>query len=339
MLTLYSLYWAVLQEKVTTTYYGNERWNFAIVLNTVQSTFAAISGYIYLLATTSAPSRAPIFPNSRILFPLVLVAVTQSLASPFGYAALAHVDYITYILAKSCKLLPVMALHVTIFRKKYPLFKYLVVAAVTAGVSVFTIYAPSKKGHGKGPSGSSMWGLTLLGVNLLFDGLTNSVQDNIKENHKGYSGQRMMVAQNVLSTLLTVSYLLLLPLVPEQILDVFSIPKDSTMELTQALDFMRAHPAVIPDVLGFCACGAVGQLFIYMTLARFSSLLLVMVTVTRKMLSMIFSVVWFGHRLAPWQWAGVALVFGAIGAEAFITKQEKERKERERMIRDGKKAQ
>lgn len=309
------------------------------MLNTIQSTFAAISGYIYLITTTSASTRQPVFPNSKILPPLLLVAVTQSLASPFGYAALGHVDYITYILAKSCKLLPVMALHITIFRKRYPFFKYLVVAAVTAGVAVFTLHSPSKKGHGKGLSGNSSWGLFLLGINLLFDGLTNSVQDNIKEKFRGYSGARMMVAQNVLSTMLTTTYLLLLPVLPGQVLELLSIPQASTQEFSQAMAFMTAHPAVIKDVLGFCACGAIGQIFIYMTLSRFSSLLLVMVTVTRKMLSMLGSVLWFGHKLAPLQWAGVALVFGGVAAEAALTKYEKDKKERERAASSGKKKQ
>lgn len=52
-------------------------------------------------------------------------------------------------------------------------------------------------------------------------------------------------------------------------------------------------------------------------------MLLVTVTVTRKMLTMILSVVWFGHSLSPMQWLGVSLVFGGIGVEAQLSKQEK----------------
>lgn len=33
-------------------------------------------------------------------------------------------------------------------------------------------------------------------------------------------------------------------------------------ELSAALDFMARYPAVWKDVLGFAACGAVGQVFI-----------------------------------------------------------------------------
>lgn len=65
-----------------------------------------------------------------------------------------------------------------------------------------------------------------------------------------------------------------------------------------------------------------------MTLSIFGSLLLVTVTVTRKMLTMIISVVWFGHSLTGMQWLGVGLVFGGIGIEAELNKREKKAKEK-----------
>lgn len=64
------------------------------------------------------------------------------------------------------------------------------------------------------------------------------------------------------------------------------------------------------------------------TLSTFGSLLLVTVTVTRKMLTMILSVVWFGHRLTSMQWVGVGLVFGGVFVEAQLSKQEKLAKDR-----------
>lgn len=60
------------------------------------------------------------------------------------------------------------------------------------------------------------------------------------------------------------------------------------------------------------------------TLSTFGSLFLVTVTVTRKMLTMILSVVWFGHTLTPMQWVGVGLVFGGVGLEAQLSKREKQ---------------
>ncbi|KAK8210219.1 UDP-galactose transporter [Zalaria obscura] len=327
------LTWGVLQERITTTNYGSatspEKFRFPIVLNTIQSLFATLLGYMYVLTTRESSTDLPIFPSRGILFPMAMVAITSSLASPFGYASLKHVDYITFILAKSCKLLPVMALHVTLFRRRYPLYKYGVVALVTAGVAVFTLHHPSSaKKSGGGNGGNSTWGLLLLAVNLLFDGLTNSTQDHIYKAFRPYTGQQMMCALNLLSTALTTGFLLLSPWLEQTGLGEYLGMKVGGSELQAAVEFVRAHPQVGWDVLGFAACGALGQVFIFYTLSTFGSLLLVTVTVTRKMLTMILSVVWFGHRLSAMQWVGVGLVFGGIGVEAQLSKREKLAKEK-----------
>jgi UDP-galactose transporter B1 len=106
------------------------------------------------------------------------------------------------------------------------------------------------------------------------------------------------------------------------------IPPSTETELASAISFLSRHPEALKNVLGFAACGAVGQVFIFYTLSKFSSLLLVTVTVTRKMLTMLLSVFWFGHSLTHGQWLGIALVFGGIGAEAVVQKQEKQAKEK-----------
>ncbi|MCJ1432241.1 UDP-galactose transporter [Xylographa pallens] len=342
------LTWALLQERITTTTYGPpsapQRFTFSIVLNTLQSLFAALTGSLYLALSARGPTTPAIFPSRALLGPLLLVALTSSLASPFGYAALAHIDYVTFILAKACKLLPVMFLHVTLFRRPYPLYKYIVVAAVTAGVAVFTLGHPpsAAKKHSSSSSAAATernnaWGLLLLSVNLLLDGLTNATQDHIFATHRPYSGPQMMAAQNILATALTSAYLLFLPLLPTALLAALNIPAAAPSELRDALAFLAAHPAVLADVLGFAACGAVGQIFIYMTLAQFSSLLLVTVTVTRKMLTMLLSVVWFGHRLGGGQWVGVGLVFGGVGAEGWVARREKRAKEERARAKESKK--
>lgn len=257
-----------------------------------------------------------------------LVAVTSSLASPFGYASLHHVDYITFTLAKSCKLIPVMALHVTLFRRKYPLYKYAVVALVTAGVAVFTLHHPgssSKKSSGT-PS-SSAWGLFLLSINLLFDGLTNSTQDYIYKRNKPYTGQQMMCALNLISTAFTIMYLVVAPAIARSpVGTLVGLDAMGADELRRAAEFVGAHPSVGRDILLFAACGALGQVFIFYTLSTFGSLLLVTLTVTRKMLTMIISVVWFGHRLSGMQWVGVGFVFAGIAVEAELSKREKRNK-------------
>jgi UDP-galactose transporter B1 len=265
------LMWAYLQEKLTTTAHGPAdapvHFRYPVFLNTIQSSFAAIVGLVYLVASRPrGASIPPIIPSTSMILPLLTVAMTTALASPFGYASLAHIDYITYLLAKSCKLLPVMALQVTLFGKRYPGYKYLVVATVTAGVAVFTLHSGKARSSkaADDESRNATWGMILLAVNLLFDGLTNTTQDWIFRQFQPFSGPQMMCANNMMMTLVTGTYLVLSPwLVHTGIGEYLGMDLVGTAgELRAALDFMVQYPAVWKDVLGFAAFGAVGQVFI-----------------------------------------------------------------------------
>ena len=245
---------------------------YPVVMNTVQSTFAALVGYFYILLTRKSASDLPILPSKRILWPLTLVSVTSAMASPFGYASLQHVDYITFILAKSCKLLPVMLLHITLYSKRYPFYKYAVVALVTSGVAIFTLQQSKGSSKRKGADGNSLYGLMLLGINLLFDGLTNSTQDDIYAKFRPYTGQQMMCALNMMATVLTSGLLLLSPyLVQTGVGAYIGMDPKSAGELIEALSFIQRHPAVGWDVLGFAVCGAMGQVFICEYVRDFAS--------------------------------------------------------------------
>lgn len=155
-----------------------------------------------------------------------------------------------------------MFLHVTLYGKRYPFYKYAVVALVTAGVAIFTLQSGGSKK--KSASGNSVYGLTLLGINLLFDGLTNATQDDIYASFRPYTGQQMMCALNIMSTFLTSAYLFLSPYLAHTGIGAivgFDLIKGSG-ELQSALGFVQRHPAVGWDILGFAACGALGQVFI-----------------------------------------------------------------------------
>lgn len=244
-------------------------WKFPVFLLTVQSILSSVTGSLYLWwSTPRGQPVPPIIPTNRMLPSLLLVAFTQALAAPFGMASLAHVNYITFTLAKSCKLLPVMFLHVTLFRRRYPLQKYLIVAAVTAGVAVFTLHSGSKKhkgGAAPSHSGQTAWGMLLLSINLLFDGLTNSTQDYIVSEFRPYRGPQMMCANNMMSSALSGAYLLLSPYLVRTALGEWFGMADVTGgggELYAALGFLARHPGAWWHVLGFGLCGAVGQVFI-----------------------------------------------------------------------------
>jgi solute carrier family 35 (UDP-galactose transporter), member B1 len=231
-------------------------------------------------ANSKSPSPSPP-PDSTYTKSLMLKYLQCSLfittAAPFGFAALAYITYPAMVLAKSCKLVPVILMNVLIYRRKFALHKYIVVALVTIGITAFMLFGneqPSKVSHNKNNSktvsayGQAI-GLTYLLINLLLDGLINSTQDQIFSQFKP-TGQQMMLFINVFSTLISTTLSILpLPYIP------VIHPSTSGSELGYAIEFIRTHPGVLTPLLQFALTGALGQLFIFETLQHFGSLTLV----------------------------------------------------------------
>lgn len=291
-------------------------------------------------ASTSTP------PNRSITKSLLLRYFQCSLfitfAAPFGFAALAHISYPAMVLAKSCKLVPVMLMNVLLYRRAFARHKYVVVALVTMGITMFMGFGgeDSKKHSAKGQGNPTLWhsviGMTYLFINLILDGATNSTQDEIFARYK-VSGQQMMLWINLLSTILTsLTSVLPLPYIP-----VLHPSKGGETEFKNALQFLRTHPTIIYPLAQFALTGALGQLFIFETLQHFGSLTLVYVlsmgidslfsltdgartiTLTRKLFTMLLSVFVYNHKLTPGQWGGAGVVFAGISVEAWVKRQGK----------------
>ncbi|WWD22854.1 hypothetical protein CI109_107348 [Kwoniella shandongensis] len=275
---------------------------------------------------------------------LLQVSLFQTIASPIGFLALRHISYPTMVLGKSCKLIPVLLLNVILYRRRFSPHKYVVVALVTVGISLFMLMAESKGKKRKGGNDSA-WGLCLLGINLFIDGLTNSTQDQIFSTYPSYTGQQMMFTMSFFSQLILLPALLLpLPTHPLSLLSHLPLPFSASTSLPTShvsfaapdfltsLSFLVSHPTALPPLLAYALLGGLGQLFIFETIQHFGSLTLVMVTVTRKLFTMLLSVVVFEHTLTKGQWMGVGVVFGGIGVEAGMKRREMLR----RAKKDGK---
>lgn len=266
------------------------------------------------LHTYSSTSKA-------LLLRYLQVSAFITLAAPFGFAALSYITYPTMVLGKSCKLVPVMLMNFVMYRRRFAPHKYIVVAMVTAGISVFMGFGnekPSKASSNREQgSHSQLIGILYLFINLILDGAVNSTQDEMFARYK-VTGQQMMFWINVFCTLLTTALgTLPLPYIP-----VLHPSSGSQSEFANAIGFIRTHPSAIIPLVQFSLTGALGQLFIFETLQHFGSLTLVMITLTRKMFTMVLSVVVYDHRLTLGQWAGAGIVFGGISVEAWVKRKE-----------------
>lgn len=281
-------------------------------------------------------THAPLSHTRALLWAYFQTSLLITTAAPFGFAALSHISYPTMVLGKSCKLVPVLIMNVLLYRRRFSSHKYLVVAMVTTGISIFMFFgadaASSSKHASKGSNagGSSIIGLLYLLINLALDGAINSTQDEIFSRYK-VTGQQMMFFINIFGGLNS-AVLASLPLPYIPILH----PSDTReSELAGALLFMDLHPEVVKPLAQFALTGSLGQLFIFETLQHFGSLTLVyvdpfcipepeliascsMITLTRKMFTMILSVIVYNHALSHGQWVGAGAVFAGIGVEAWV---------------------
>ena len=83
----------------------------------------------------------------------------------------------------------------------------------------------------------------------------------------------------------------------------------SARELAPALSFIRAHPAILRELTAFVLSKALGTICVYRLLRDSGTLVVATVTTLRKVLSVLLSVVAFGHTLNPLQWLALALIF------------------------------
>jgi UDP-galactose transporter B1 len=175
----------------------------------------------------------------------------------------------------------------------------------------------------------------------MVDGLTNATQDQIFALYPRYSGQQMMFHMSLLTQLYLLPLILLpLPTSPLPFIShiplisgFISPPTASPLTLAPSAfqtstTFLLSHPSALAPLAAYALLGGLGQLFIFETIQHFGSLTLTMVTVTRKLFTMLLSVVVFEHHLTTGQWVGVGVVFAGIGVEAGVKRREVIRKAR-----------
>lgn len=206
----------------------------------------------------------------------------------------------TQVLAKSCKMVPVMILGTIIGGKRYSVLEYICSGLIGGGISLFAAQSMSGASS-KLSNPNAALGYTLCALNLVLDGYTNAAQDQIHAQYKATSSLVTMCWMNFWCSLYNAAFLF-----------IFS---SSGFKM---LDFCMQHQQAALDVLLFCVCGAVGQLFIFRTIREFGSLTNTMITTTRKFFNILLSVLWNGNALVPQQWAAVFMVFSGLLTSSYL---------------------
>ena len=136
------------------------------------------------------------------------------------------------------------------------------------------------------------------------DGFTGAFQDRMRSEHNPKFSQ-LMYNMNFWS-----SWILLFTLL-------------ATGEIWLFIDFVKRYPKILNDMVVFSALGAVGQLFIFLTVTEFGPLPCSIVTTTRKFFTVLTSILYFGNPATSRQYIGVVLVFTGLALDQIKGKEKK----------------
>ena len=100
-----------------------------------------------------------------------------------------------------------------------------------------------------------------------------------------------------------------------------------TWQLPYICTFIAQHEELQRDLLYFSFLNASGQLVIYQMIKLFKQHIPPFVIATRKCITVVVNIVYFGHTVNQKQIAGIVLVFSAIMLEVYENYREKAKKE------------
>lgn len=199
-------------------------------------------------------------------------------------------------LAKSGKMAPVMAGSLLLGGASYTIREYLQVAAIIGGTAVVSM--GKKKGGG---ASNSMMGVFYIVMSLVLDGVTAGFQKRLK-TETAKAGVKPKPYDFMFWTNL---FMCLTATVIAGVLG----------EINSGVAYLLANPEILSKIIKFAVCSAVGQSFIFYTIANFDPLVLSTVTTTRKIVSVLLSIFLKGHSLSHMGWSGIGLACSGILSE------------------------
>jgi solute carrier family 35 (UDP-galactose transporter), member B1 len=138
-------------------------------------------------------------------------------------------------------------------------------------------------------------------LSLFFDGVTGVVQERLNSQHSPNSVAMMSEINKWSVVYLTVII-------------------SATPELRQLTEFVGRHPDVVLHLLLLSLTGAVGQFFVYVCLSDVGPLQCTLITTTRKLVTVLASVILFGNPVSDRQLIGAAVVFTGLFLDTYFGK-------------------
>mmetsp|Transcript_11582 Transcript_11582/g.34110 ORF Transcript_11582/g.34110 Transcript_11582/m.34110 type:complete len:361 (+) Transcript_11582:255-1337(+) len=229
-------------------------------------------------------------PTTVPTYKLFVVAMLSMGSTFFSVRSLRYVIFPVQVLAKSCKPIPVMIMG-AFLGKKYPLKKYLNVCVIVVGIALFMLGGNAVKADDAEKGGTTMLlGCVMLFLSLSFDGATGAYEDKIMQRDHVGPFELMFNIQ------LGKAILAFLSLV------IFN----------EVNYFLQMVQETGPVLLALGVTGAMGQVFIFVTIAKFGALMCSLIGLGRKIVTLIVSIIIYQHPVDTQQGIGLSMAVGAM---------------------------
>jgi len=284
------LYYGSLQEDVFNhVSKDGSSFKHAWFLQVLEALANVIVGFVGLQVTGGTKN----IPQTQF----IISGATQVSAKAFTSLALANgLSFPVATLAKSAKMAPVMAGQLILGGAVYTMREYAQVLAIIAGTVILSL------GKSKGDkSPSSFLGVLFVILSLTMDGITGGVQKRLKAN-MAIIGVKPKPYDFMFYTNL---YMMIVGFVVSLVLGDF----------ISGISYCTLNPDIFTLIIKFSCCSAIGQSFIFYTVAHFDPLVCSTVTTTRKICSVLLSIFLKGHHISLQGWFGVTLAISGIFSE------------------------
>lgn len=295
LLTTY-LTWGILQEKIMTKEYitpdgTKKKFSDSQFLVFVNRILAFILSAVYILATRQPRHISPLYKYSFCSFSNIMSSWCQ-------YEALKYVSFPTQVLAKASKIIPVMVMGKIVSRKTYEYYEYATAFIMSAGMAMFLV--GSTEEHNRNTV-TTFSGVLILTGYMAFDSFTSNWQSELFTHYK-MSSVQMMCGVNLFSCLFTFASLI------------------QQGAFVDSFAFMLTYPTFIYDIIVLSLCSALGQLFIFYTIAQFGAVVFVIIMTIRQGLAILLSCFIYGHVVTIIGWLGITLVFLSIFVRMYCSR-------------------
>lgn len=281
--------WGIIQERLFDS-------NILIKFNNVIILLTNIISLFFIKPSNADISQLyKLIKQKQNIKYFIILVITQTMTQPLNYYITSNygIDYLFLQLSKSCKMIPVIIIHKFIYKRNIDNTKIIISLLITLSIVIFN-YKPN--------SSVNLSGFLLL-LPLTMEGFTNTSQDQLFKKNK-LNSKVLLIFNNIINIIIHGGYLIMFD--NKQFINF-------TFKYNWSLN-------IIIEVVIYMILQIIGTLLIFKVLYEFDSLILLRITVLRKVSSLLISILFLNSnkKFNQYEKVGVAGVITTLLLEFYL---------------------